>query len=1105
MRYSIKLAVAILLWMAWPAGSLSAQPAAAPPSPVLPPTVMEPADSGGADSQSVVQRTEPDTFLLPDGNGQLQKVLQYAYEDFLEAIRLKGEMNRGSATPRYSMQRLDITGAVHGDRAELTIVMEVLLNTTGTVGIPIGMRRVAPKQPLDAPDAFIDYDDDSASYLLWMRGEAGQSRTLSWTVLAPVKRVAGESVLQLNLPRAVASELRLNVDLTGAEARVSDEAALVESNPKGDDNSTELVAHGIGGEFEIGWSRPNEPAPRARLRLEAKGEILCRIDGGGVHTEADLTVRSFGGPFDHLQVRLPPGAELVSDGERDYAIAPSSTSEDGGIVDVRLDSATAGPVTIRLVTEQPHRSATPEQPLELAGFEVLGAVSQYGHIAVERVGNWHVLWQQRRGAYQVETLPESLRSEDLAAGFEYFRQPFSLTARLAPRERTVRVEPQYVLLIGEEQARLEARLRYTVRGNKAFQVEIEMAGWEVDAETIGPANLVDIDAIPPADGDRLTVPLLQPSIGQIDLTFSARRAVDRDDSTARLPLPRPVADSQTRSIVVVLPDDNVELIPQTEAMVGLSPQQSAPRIELPPRQQNPLYFLGDVEAAEFAARVRVYEQAINVDAQSDVTINPTGGRVAQTFTYRVAYEPVDKLSLEVPPELAAAGGLEISIDGEPLLPVTVRENTEANSDSEHTLVQITLKEPRIGAFTVNVSYAFGGPLLRPEQSTRLPAPLVMPADGTLGSNGVTILPAEGTEVTTSATDWAEVNPSATATTRRRELRLSKASRALHVPLVAHLIQPRSEGSTVVQRAWLQSWLTATARQDRATFRFTTNEPSFEVLLPEGVAEDAIEAKLDSERLALMPQQRRLTVPLPESPTQREYLLELRYHMQGGGASNGPLVLEPSRPADDIWIRHIYWQVVLPNDLHVVVMPADFAREFLWDWRGLYWGRQPLMEQSQLETWVGAQRGTSVPSTTNRYLFSSLKNVQPLRISTADRSLIVLLASAVTLGMGLLLLYVRASRHPGVLLAGALALMALGLVYPEPAMLIAQAATLGLLLAVLATLLKLVLTRQRQAPVVVRGSASSMASPIQSTESLAPPVAEHPPGSTATLQPSESNS
>jgi hypothetical protein len=147
----------------------------------------------------------------------------------------------------------------------------------------------------------------------------------------------------------------------------------------------------------------------------------------------------------------------------------------------------------------------------------------------------------------------------------------------------------------------------------------------------------------------------------------------------------------------------------------------------------------------------------------------------------------------------------------------------------------------------------------------------------------------------------------------------------------------------------------------------------------------------------------------------------------------------------------------------------------------------------------------VPATTNRYLFSSFKNVQPLRISTADRSLIVLLASAITLGIGLLLLYVPASRHPGVLLAGALALMALGLVYPEPAVLIAQAATLGLVLAVLATLLKLVLTRQRQAAVVVRGSASSMASPIQSTESLAPPVAEHSPGSTATLQTSESNS
>jgi hypothetical protein len=72
--------------------------------------------------------------------------------------------------------------------------------------------------------------------------------------------------------------------------------------------------------------------------------------------------------------------------------------------------------------------------------------------------------------------------------------------------------------------------------------------------------------------------------------------------------------------------------------------------------------------------------------------------------------------------------------------------------------------------------------------------------------------------------------------------------------------------------------------------------------------------------------------------------------------------------------------------------------------------------------------------------------------TCGRSFIVLTASGAALLAGLLLIYLPVSRHPASLLTATILLLAFGLIYPEPALLAAQAAVLGLVLALVAGLL-----------------------------------------------------
>ena len=120
----------------------------------------------------------------------------------------------------------------------------------------------------------------------------------------------------------------------------------------------------------------------------------------------------------------------------------------------------AEPIEIRLATRRPHDFSQPGEWLELAGFEVVDAVRQWGHIDVAADSDWQVLWGSSGGVRQVEPLPLA----GVVAGFDYDAQPYSLTARLVPKRTRISVEPEYRLLLDADRVQLEAKLMYTIRG-----------------------------------------------------------------------------------------------------------------------------------------------------------------------------------------------------------------------------------------------------------------------------------------------------------------------------------------------------------------------------------------------------------------------------------------------------------------------------------------------------------------------------------------------------------------------------------------------------------------------------------------------------------------
>ncbi len=174
-----------------------------------------------------------------------------------------------------------------------------------------------------------------------------------------------------------------------------------------------------------------------------------------------------------------------------------------------------------------------------------------------------------------------------------------------------------------------------------------------------------------------------------------------------------------------------------------------------------------------------------------------------------------------------------------------------------------------------------------------------------------------------------------------------------------------------------------------------------------------------------------------------------------------------------------------RDKHLIRLPEELTPEFKWTWSGVSWDRIASWSQQDLESWVGATTDAATPAATNQYLFSAAGNVPSFTARTAVRWQIVLVASALVLGIGLLLIYIPLFRRAGSLFVVGVVSLAIAAWLPDAAILFSQAAVLGIALALISALLHRMMGRHRVRSVVVTGKSNSVIDRSKATSKSRP--------------------
>jgi hypothetical protein len=153
---------------------------------------------------------------------------------------------------------------------------------------------------------------------------------------------------------------------------------------------------------------------------------------------------------------------------------------------------------------------------------------------------------------------------------------------------------------------------------------------------------------------------------------------------------------------------------------------------------------------------------------------------------------------------------------------------------------------------------------------------------------------------------------------------------------------------------------------------------------------------------------------------------------------------PQLPADRLPAETV-WQVIVPEDQHLVIRPEVFAPAYRWQRSGFVWKRQSQFSDAELQAWVGATAGPAPfnPHAEGKsYLFRTSRGAATIELRFVKELPLLFAGAGGTLLAGLLLLRVKRLRTLPVAVAAAALVAVASIGWTEAVLTLLQPILLG---------------------------------------------------------------
>ncbi len=983
-------------------------------------------------------------------------------------------------------------------------------------------------------------------------GRGLQRHLLTLTLCFPIENTGlNEYKLKATFPSAVSAKIRLEVPLPDIQFTTS-QGVMAMPPVMLNEKTSEITLNGLnrtGDPTEIIWSKKENKVSENKVVMQVEdAEIGVTPSLQDAQFDVVLPVKISGGEMDTFRIRLPKNTQLIRESlvatgfsnnvldirsiteknetevkeavnsntinnnvvnketaktESTVPVLNIKTPDKGNekesndtvsIIEIHLAQKVTEPISFRFkaVARSPHLNIEEGKNQsfpnwELSGFELLEAQKQYGRIKFIFPKGLGFKVSPLFGVRMIGI--EHGDQDNDVEQYQFYAQPFAMNIQVIVQQTRIKVKPEYQIQVQQDEVRLHALFRFTIYGSKVRELALKIDDWFISE--VKSNYIVDFEKIHEEKIRReLILPLTVPSEGQLELELFAVRKLQGAQKTLEFPMPVPLADWIEPGAVVIVPDDNIELLPDMTKTKGIrltSLRSLSIVMELPSRQQQPLSFImenrdnrkddfknKEFEFPMFASAVKYHERSIEVKSRADVfLVEKDTDKIQQTLTYSILFEPLEAIQLSIPVELQEPSAIKVLVDGKPVAPQNIVTDINDDPSAKTVRKKILLNDqPRIGDCVVTLLYSCRYFELLPQMTNKIIVDLVQPLDGKLLSNQVSVIAPSGINIELGA----EEDKQWTFDEARSILKGEKLTYYYNTDKISNqitlkgIINARDVfGSTLVEKAWIQTWLVNSTRMDRSSYRILSDQKVITLKLPPKVRKERISLLFNSVssylvqnldeasdrfRTATLNTKGELNIPIPEEYRMKPFTLDISWLIDLEPNDNLYDMEFPYFTGSSIWIRRTYWQVILPTNKHLVGNMAGWTPEYFNKlfWSGFYWKREASMNQEELASWVGVDQRESIPDGTNTYLFSSFRAPQNSMLRIMDRSLLILIGSGLALLIGLSFIYLPLVRHRGIVLLFIIAVTALCSYQPSDSIIYLQTSVFGIILALLTLLL-----------------------------------------------------